>query len=225
MPSPMQDPKLETLLERLHAQSAAQEEAANAYFQKRVEEGSLTDMTKFDDDALAFFADKMVALEKDKSDYCYLLCRALRAQRVVEVGTSFGVSTLYLAAALRDNDAPAGAVIATEIEPEKAKAARKNFEEAGLAEYIDLREGDLCETLKEIDGPIDFVLMDIWNVARPALELVAPNLRQGAIVATDNTSSFIDAYKDYFEYVNDPKNNLRTMTQPFDGGFELTVRV
>ena len=90
---------------------------------------------------------------------------------MVEVGTSHGVSTLYLAAAVRDNGG--GVVIGTEHEAEKAKAARANFAAAGLAEFIELREGDLRETLKSLEGPIDFVLVDIWvEMARPAMPSV-----------------------------------------------------
>src|ERR1019366_2676993 len=117
------------------------------------------------------------------------LCRALRAKCVVEVGTSFGVSTLYLAAAVRDNGG--GTVIGTEYEPAKAAQARATFAEARLAEFIDLREGDLRETLKVIERPVDFVLMDIWTeMARPAIELIAPHLRRGAVVVADNTAQF-----------------------------------
>ena len=65
-----------------------------------------------------------------------------------------------------------GVVIGTEYEPNKAAAARANFEQAGLSRFVDLREGDLRQTLKEIDGPVDFMLMDIWiTMARPALEV------------------------------------------------------
>ena len=120
-----------------------------------------------------FWRDKMVALEPAKATFCYALCRSLGARRVVEAGTSFGVSTLYLAAAVRDNGG--GTVIATEYEPQKARMAREHFAEAGLAEYIDLREGDLRETLRSVEGPIDFMLVDIWTpLAQPALSLVAP---------------------------------------------------
>jgi len=81
------------------------------------------------------------------------------AFRIVEVGRSYGVSTLYLAVAVRDNVHPAGGVvIGTEYEPKKAFAARANFREAGLRRFIDLRERDLRETLKQIDGPVDFML-------------------------------------------------------------------
>ena len=76
-----------------------------------------------------------------------------------------------------------GVVIGTEYEPNKAAAARAHFEQAGLSRFVDLREGDLRQTLKQIDGPVDFMLMDIWiTMARPALELVTPHLRPGAIV-------------------------------------------
>ena len=116
-------------------------------------------------------------------------------------------------------------MIGTEYEPQKAKAARAVFAEAGLSEFIDLREGDLRGTLVDVDPPIDFLLIDIWTpMARPALELVAPCLRDGAVVICDNTTQFPEAYRDYFEFVNDPANRLRTMTLPFEGGFELSIR-
>jgi predicted O-methyltransferase YrrM len=116
-------------------------------------------------------------------------------------------------------------VIGTEHEPAKVKVALQNFEEAGLSEFIDLREGDLRETLKEVGGLVDFMLVDIWNVALPALELVSSNLRPGAIVVCDNTTVSAEAYRGYFKFINDPKNQFRTMTIPFRGGLELTVRV
>ena len=131
---------------------------------------------------------------------------------------------MYLAAAVRDNQVEKGVVIGTEHEPAKVKVALQNFEEAGLSEFIDLREGDLRQTLKEIGGPVDFMLVDIWEVALPALELVSSTLRPGAIVVCDNTTVAANAYRGYFEFVNDPKNRFRTMTIPFRGGLELTVR-
>ena len=103
--------------------------------------------------------------------------------------------------------------------------ARANFKQAGLSEFIDLREGDLRQTLQDVGGPVDFMLVDIWEVALPALELVSSSLRSGAIVICDNTAVDAAEYRDYFKFVNDPRNRFRTMTVPFDGGFELTVRV
>jgi len=225
---------LDDLLERLYAQNAAQDDALAAYFTARAAEGSL-DWSQFDERTNEFLKDKLIALDRAKAEFCYHVCRALRARRVVEAGTSFGVSTLFLAAAVRDNLAnraqvePDGCdrsvVIATELETDKARIARSHFAEAGLSDLIDLREGDLRKTLVDVQGPVDFMLIDIWTpMARPALARVAPHLREGAVVICDNTLQFRDAYGEYFEFVHDPRNALRTMTLPFEGGLEFTVR-
>jgi len=224
---------IDDLLERLYAQHVAQDNAVAAYFTARAAEGSL-DWNRFDARTNEFLRDKLIALDRPKAEFCYHVCRALGARRVVEAGTSFGVSTIFLAAALRDNLRHATQpldgsghpmVIGTEHEPEKARSASVHFAEAGLSDLIDLREGDLRETLRSVPGPIDFMLIDIWTpMARPALELIAPRLREGAVVVCDNTQQFRDAYREYFEFVGDPRNGLRTMTLPFEGGLEFTVR-
>ncbi len=225
MAFPLNDPKLEALLDRLHAQSDTQVDETDAYFARR-EQGVAIDQENFyDDDMYRFLSDKMVALDRDKAEFCYLLCRSLRARRVVEAGTSFGVSTLYLAAAVRDNQVENGVVIGTEYEPKKVEVARANFKEAGLSDFVELREGDLRQTLQDVGGAVDFMLVDIWEVALPALELVSSSLRPGAIAACDNTAVDAAEYRDYFKFVNDPRTRFRTMTVPFEGGFELTVRV
>ncbi len=218
---------IDELLDRLYAQHENQNEAMQSYYTARAQQGSLNWNT-IDAEMTAFLSDKLVALDRDKAEFCYQVCRSLGARRIVEAGTSFGISTLFLAAALRDNmraGGGKGVVIATEHEPNKVKAARATFAEAGLAQFIDLREGDLRRTLGDVGGPVDFVLVDIWTpMARPALELVAHRLREGAVVICDNTEQFRHAYNDYFAFVNDPPNKFRTMTLPFEGGLEFTVR-
>jgi len=222
------DGSIAPLLDQLYSQDAAQNGAMSAYFGRRAAEGSLN-WNAFDDDANRFLSDKLVALEREKAEFCHGLCRALRARRIVEAGTSYGVSTLHLASALRANlleDGGRGVVIGTEYEPAKAAAARANFAAAGLSDFIDLRVGDLRETLRNIDGPVDFMLIDIWTpMARPALELVAPHLRRGAIVICDNTKQFRHAYTDYFAFLEEPGNGFSTMTLPFSGGLEFSVRL
>jgi predicted O-methyltransferase YrrM len=217
--SVIRDPELERLLEDLHARSDGQVAALRRYETERTQQTPIGEVK-------AFLSDKLVALDRDKAEFCYQLCRATDARRIVEIGTSFGVSTLYLAAAVRDNVCAAGGngvVIGTEYEPDKASAARAHFAEAGLSGYIDLREGDLRETLKEIQGPVDFMLVDIWiGMARPALQLVTPHLRRGAIVVCDNTEKYRNEYADYFAFLEE--SGSRTMTLPFDGGLELSVR-
>ena len=219
----LSDPKVQALADRLNAQSVAQEAETGAWFSERAKKGELS-WDGLDEKSHRYMADKLVALEPAKAEFCYLICRALRATRVVEVGTSFGVSTLYLADAVRANGG--GVVIGTEHEAAKAAAARANFAAAGLADLIDLREGDLRETLKVIEGPVDFVLMDIWTeMARPAIELIAPHLPPGAVVVADNTTQVRHAYGKFFEFVEDPTNGLRNITLPFDGGLEFCVKL
>jgi len=222
--SVIRDPDLERLLSTLHARSDAQAEELRAFEAQRAKGGSQSGEQAIKD----FRSDKLVALDRDKAEFCYQLCRAIDARRVVEVGTSYGVSTLYLAAAVRDNVRAGGGqavVIGTEHEPAKASAARANFQQAGLDPFIDLREGDLRETLRQIDGPVDFMLVDVWiAMARPALELVAPRLKPGAIVICDNTERYRAEYADYFAFLNEPAHGFRTMTLPFAGGLEFSVR-
>lgn len=219
----LNDPNLEMLLQTLHTESAVQEEEIDAYFGRRIAEGSLS-WNGLDAQSTEFFRNKFVALEDEKASYCYLVCRALGARRVVECGTSYGVSTLYLAAAVRDNGG--GKVTATEWEAEKAARARANFEKARLLEYIDLREGDLAETLKTIDGPIDFVLLDVWTEAvMAAMRNIAKHLRKGAVIIADNTTSSRPGYAAYFAFLTDPANGFLTMTLPFEGGLEMSVKL
>ena len=220
------DPTLEAFLARLHEQSEAQRSESKAYFAARALEAA--PVAADDAGKKLFLNDKLVALDSDKAQFCYQLCRALGARRVVEAGTSFGVSTLYLAAAMRDNARLRGGhhvVIGTEYEAAKVRKARANFRSAGLEAFVDLREGDLRETLRDTGGPVDFMLVDIWTrMSKPALEIVAPHLSPGAIVVCDNTRALREEYEYYFSFIADPRNRLRTMTLPFAGGLEFTVR-
>ena len=220
--SVIRDPGLDRLLADLHARSDAQVAAMRSYEAERTQNAH----PPAEEEVRAFRSDKLVALDRDKAEFCYQLCRANNARRIVEAGTSYGVSTLYLAAAVRDNvqaTSGSGVVIGTEYEPNKARAARAHFEQAALNGFIDLREGDLRNTLRQISGPVDFMLVDIWiPMARPALELVTPHLRSGAIVVCDNTEQYRNEYADYFAFLE--TSGFRTMTLPFDGGLELSVR-
>jgi predicted O-methyltransferase YrrM len=140
------------LLDHLHAESQAQESAI-----------SPQDLQTRDFDEL--MCDKFIALDQDKSQFLYQICRAINAKTVVEAGTSYGVSTIYLALAVSENASTTGGtgrIIATENEPDKARRARGYWDECGevVSGVIDLREGDLRETLKEgVDG-VDLLLLD-----------------------------------------------------------------
>ncbi|KJA13508.1 hypothetical protein HYPSUDRAFT_151535 [Hypholoma sublateritium FD-334 SS-4] len=171
--------------------------------------------------------DRFVALEPDKAALVYLLLRASGARHVVEAGTSFGVSTIYLALAVGQNGG--GKVIATENEPTKAAGAREHWRRAGadVERWIELREGDIRETLKaDLPKQVDALLLDIWTfLALPTLALVKPRLRVGALIVVDNVIAGAAGYKDLFEYLDDPKNGFRSTTAPYPGGLRVAVYV
>lgn len=125
----------------------------------------------------------------------YLLTRTAKARTVVEFGTSFGVSTLHLAAALRDNGG--GLLITTEIEPTKAAATRATLAEAGLADLVEILEGDARETLQQRHPrPIDLVFLDGRNdLYIDVLRLLEPDLAPGAVIVADNAEA--PGYRDY----------------------------
>ncbi|KAE8395924.1 S-adenosyl-L-methionine-dependent methyltransferase [Aspergillus alliaceus] len=209
-------PHIRALLTNLHAQSTTQESAlTEADFHTR----------SFDD----VMRDKFIALDADKSQYLYQLCRAINAKTVVEAGTSFGVSTIYLALAVSANIAATGGtgrVIATENEPTKASRARENWAKCGsvVTDVIDLREGDLRETLKEGVEGVDLHLLDIWPpMALPTLKLVLPKMRYGAVVVTDNTISAEERYADLLGFLRDENSGFVNMTLPFSNGLEVSV--
>lgn len=226
IPNPLHDPRAEAVVERLHVQGDRELKYLVAHGVKSMLHRWFT--RRKPDISWDFLRDKLIPLHPDKCRLAYVLCRSLNAQRVVEFGTSFGVSTIYLAAAVQDNARAGtrGVVIGTEIEPTKAAAARANLAEAGLADYVDVREGDAVETLKDIGGPADFLLMDSWTrYARPIIEIVAPQLRPGAIVMADNVPHVPRSYRDYTDYVRNPANGFRSMRWPYKGGVEISVRV
>jgi len=233
-------PRVHTLLARLHAASEAQERSFSQiwFYIKRATAFYLfpsRDNT-WGPAADAHMLDKFVALEEDKCHFVYLLARSSGALNIVEAGTSFGVSTIYLALAVRQNAADqkalgrnvAGRVIATEKESNKAARAREHWAEAGeeVSGVIELREGDLLETL-QMDGMpevVDLLLLDIWTpMALPTLEIIKPRLRKGAIILADNTSMARPMYKKYLDYIHDPVNGIKTTTVPYSGGLQMSV--
>ena len=226
-PSPL-DPLAAGVANRLHAQSKKQIIASVPTLARHVAVSLLRERTiDFTQSAEGkeFVADKLVAIAPAKAALIHQLCRAIDAKRIVEAGTSFGVSTIYLAAAVRDGlkDGEEGIVIGTEHEPAKVQRALRNLQEAGVAEYVEIREGDLRETLVDLAGPIDFMLVDIWvPMALPALELVEPHLRSGALVVCDNVVGAAKEYREYLEFVRDPGGPFSSVTVPGNGGLEIS---
>ncbi len=152
--------------------------------------------------------DAFISISKDQGEFIYDLLVQKQAKNIVEFGTSFGISTIYLAAAAKETN---GQVISSELLANKCRIAQENFDNAGLDKWIDLREGDALETLKEVPDGIDFLLLDGWNeLYLPIVKMLEPKLKKGTLIYTDNvgfrsTKPFLKFLKSNPEKFHDKK--------------------
>lgn len=153
----------------------------------------------------------------------YSLIRATRPATVVEFGTSFGISTLHLAAAVRDNGS--GRVVTTELNAHKIATASATFDEVGVSDLVTVLGGDAVETLGALDGAVDFVLLDGWKeLYVPVLKVLEDRLPSGTLIAADNASHADTA--PYLDYVRDPAHGYVTFNFPskHEDSMELSLK-
>lgn len=220
----LEDTRVATVLRRLYSEANRQHLSIIRHFLPHALTYLRRRSMPFSENEMGgFYADKYIAIVEDQGAFAHLTARALLARTVVEFGTSFGLSTLWLAAAVRANGG--GRVVTTEIVPEKARIARRNFEDAGLADLIDVREGDAIESLATDPSDIDFVLNDGFPMrALDVVKLLAPRIRPGGVVLTDDVGGFRGNYKDYLAFMRDRANGFDSMLIPLKGGTEYSVR-
>ena len=149
----------------------------------------------------------------------YMLARSSGARTIVEFGTSFGISTLHLAAALKDNGG--GRLITSEFEPSKAARARDNLEAGGVMDLVEIREGDALKTLSvDLPEAIDLVLLDGAKALYPEiLDLLESRLKVGALIVADNA----DMSPDYLKRVRSPTSGYLSVA--FAEDVELSMRL
>ncbi|TPJ35280.1 O-methyltransferase [Mesorhizobium sp. B2-6-5] len=163
--------------------------------------------------------DLWLAVSPETGTLLYMLARSTGARIIVEFGTSFGISTLYLAAALRDNGG--GRLITTEFESSKVMRAKANLREGGLIDLVEIREGDALETLSaDLPETIDLLLLDGAKALYPEIVgLVESRLRPGALVIADNA----DFAPDYLQRMRSPAGGY--ISTPFGDEVELSMRL
>jgi predicted O-methyltransferase YrrM len=126
----------------------------------------------------------LLSVGREAGILLYLLTTGAQSRRILELGTSYGYSTVWLAAAER---ATGGKVLSLELRDFKIEHARQALTRAGLSTRVEFHQGDCLATLKTLPGPFDFVLLDVWkDLYLPCFELVHPKLAPGAIIAADN---------------------------------------
>jgi predicted O-methyltransferase YrrM len=212
-------PLLDRLFSEAEAPASPELSAALAQISPQ-ERASLTASTSAKDYRRFYALAKRayLAVSRETARLLYMLVRSTGAREIVEFGTSFGVSTLHLAAGLRDNGG--GRVITTEFEPSKVAQARENFVAAGLADLIELREGDAIQTLAHgLPEQIDLVLLDGAKGLYPAvLKLLEEHLKPGTLIVADNA----DQSPQYLQRVRACADGF--MSVPFAADVELSMR-
>jgi predicted O-methyltransferase YrrM len=160
-----------------------------------------------------------LAISRETGMLLYMLARSSHARTIVEFGTSFGISTLHLAAALKDNGG--GHLITSEFEPSKVARARANLTAGGLIDLVEIREGDALNTLSAgLPDAIDLLLLDGAKALYPdILSLIENRLRPGAFIVADNA----DDSPDYLARMRAPASGY--MSMPFGGDVELSMRI
>ena len=132
------------------------------------------------------FKDVALAISNDQGEFLIKLIVENNFKNIVEFGTSFGISTLFLALGAKETG---GSIVTTEILETKAKRALQNFKEAGVSEFIEVRIGDAMETLRDYSQPIDLLLLDGWkDLYLPLFKMLEPNLHSNSAVYVDNAN-------------------------------------
>lgn len=130
---------------------------------------------------------KRLNLERPAAELVHLLLRATRRRRVLEIGTSNGLSTLWIQAALRSTG---GTLVTIDREPFKLEEARRNLQAAGLLAGATLLEGEATEVVRHLEGPFDAVFFDADRVSAPTqLAILLPRLAPDVLLVTDNVLS------------------------------------
>jgi predicted O-methyltransferase YrrM len=161
-----------------------------------------------------------LAISREVGQLLYILAMSRRPQRIVEFGASLGISTIHLAAAIRDEGQ--GSLITTEMLPAKAQAARANLAAAGLDDLVELRVGDAVQTLRDLDGSVDLVFLDGRNdLYLEVLRLLQPHLSPGALVVADLSHDDPDLIA-YLKHVRGHDTYTSTCL-PLDAGLEISV--
>jgi predicted O-methyltransferase YrrM len=215
----LDQPKIQQLLSRLYAE----EEETDALARAKEKTLAAAAGGVLDESARAALLDKrFLAVAPEVGRLLYLLARSRRPALAVEFGASMGISAIHIAAALRDNGQ--GRLITTEMNAAKAVRAAQHLEQAGLSDWVELRQGDAFETLRGVDR-IELLLLDGWEpLYLTLLKQLEPALAPGCLVIADDVTRNAAHLVEYLAYVRNPAGGYLSCTIPLDDGLELSIR-
>jgi predicted O-methyltransferase YrrM len=213
MPNTLRTNQVRTVLNRLFA-AAAHDEETPRWWMPGVPWESATAQERAHASESTY-----MPISAKGGDLLYILARAMHPNIIVEFGTSYGISTTYLAAAVADNGT--GHVVSTELSTAKVVAARANLAEAHLADHVTILPGDAMTTLNDVPGPIDLVLLDGWkDLCLSLLRSLESRLASGALIVADDIN--LSSLSGYLEYVRDPANGYVSAAFPVEDGMEIS---
>lgn len=217
MTTTITDPVVQAVLAELHDTANRHDDVTMPKIrQQAAERGAATEA-----DVADLLADAFMPIDPTNGAILHVLARLRPTPQIVEFGTSHGISTIYLASAITDEDPP---IITCELEQAKADAALANLTAAGLEHRVEIRVGDAFESLASVDGPIGMAFLDGWKGAYlPMLQLLESGLARGAIVVADDVTLLPDLCADYLQYVRDPASGYTSVCLPFHDGLELSI--
>ena len=160
-------------------------------------------------------------IARENGQFLAILIRSIQAQNVLEVGTSNGYSTIWLAAALKETG---GRLVTLEFDPKRAAEAQVHLQEVGLDNIVEIRIGNALDEIPKCDATFDLVFLDAEkNEYQRYLELALPNIRPGGLIVADDTVTMRDEMLDYIEFVfNTPR--LHSVDIPLDDGVILSYK-
>ena len=213
-------PKVATLLDQLHQEAADQMPSVHTVVEQIQNES--TSQEEWPSDWAKRMSSFYLPVSREQGRFLYQTVRATKAQNVVEFGTSFGISAIYIAAALHDNQS--GKLVSAELIESKAAKAKKHIHHAGLSDYVDIRIGDALVTLRDPEKPIDILFLDGGpSLYLSILRLLQPHLSEGALVIADNVPTTDNEKNAYAEYIRNPTNGYVSTSMDSKAGMEYSL--
>ena len=165
---------------------------------------------------------KMLNLEPETAALLHILVRATHRQSILEIGTSNGYSTIWLAHAMRARSN--GRLVSIERNPAKLEMARENLQRAGLLNSVTLLEGEASDTVKTLEGPFDCVFFDADRISAPRqLDILMPKPEADVLLLADNVLSHPEEVADYLSAVSG-RADFSSVTVPVGKGLNISYR-